>query len=80
MILFCSRHIEWNVDLVAPLYDMTKIDFSWDQKTWKRDFHADFEKVKRALLKAVALFYPDYDLPWTVRPDCSDIGAGAGAN
>ena len=77
MILFCSRHIEGYVDLVAPLYDMTKIDFSWDAKTWKRDFRADFEKVKRALLKAVSLFYPDYDLPWIVRPDCSDIGAGA---
>ena len=36
-----------------------------------------FVKVKDALLKAVALYYPDYDLPWVVRPDCSDTGAGA---
>ena len=77
MILFCSRHIEGYVHIVAPLYDMTQDNFNWDEKTWQRDYRADFQKVKETLLKAVALYYPDYDLPWTVRPDCSDVGAGA---
>ena len=45
--------------------------------TWFSDYTVDFVKVRDALLRAVVLFYPDYNLPWVKRSDCSDIKAGA---
>ena len=77
IILFCSRHIKDYVRLVAPLYEMIHKSFSWEVKTWSRDYKADFEKVKESLIKAVSLFYPDYDLDWYVDTDISERGVSA---
>ena len=40
--------------------------------------HHGFETIEPIFIKSLklALFYPDYDLPWAVRADASDIGVG----
>jgi hypothetical protein len=45
--------------------------------TWFRDYTVDYVKVRDVLLKAVASFNPDYDIPWINRSDCSNIRAEA---
>jgi hypothetical protein len=62
--------------LVAPLHDMTAKTFKWDPKTWTVDYVNVFEEFKLALVNAVSLFYPDYDLVWVLRSDASEIGVG----
>jgi putative transposase len=64
-------------DLVAPLHDMTKKTFIWTKTSWKLDYESIFQKVKEALVKAVAVFIPDYSLSWILRVDASDKAAGA---
>ena len=65
-------------DLTKNLTDMTKPNFNWDQpETWKHDYKQQFEDYKLGLQKACAIFYPNYELPWILRTDASDYGAGA---
>jgi hypothetical protein len=65
-------------DKAAPLYEMTKSSFNWsDKSSWKHDYNILFEDFKKALLKSVALYYPDYDMEWILRVDASTIGVAA---
>ena len=64
-------------NLVADLTDMTKPSFDWDEKTWKKNYRKQFEDFKQGLQKACAVFYPNYELEWTLRTDASDYGVGA---
>jgi hypothetical protein len=62
----------------APLYEMTKASFDWsDKSTWKHNYQQLFEDFKNALLKCVALYYPDYSMEWILRVDASTIGVAA---
>lgn len=64
--------------LTAPLTDMTKKGFNWnDRTTWTQDYENVFNIFKIALSKAVEIFYPDYDLEWILRTDASQLGVGA---
>ena len=40
--VFFHRFCEDFSKIMAPLGDMLHKDFNWDQKTWKRDYRADF--------------------------------------
>jgi len=41
---------------------MTHKDFDWKRDTWKHDYEADFELMKKALSQSVANHFPDYNL------------------
>ena len=60
-------------DLTGPLHQTVHKNFDWNEKTWKVDYKAQFEKFKAALQEACFIYYPDYDLPWTIQTDASDI-------
>ena len=60
----------------AILNDMTKKTFSWDKSTWTLPYEETFNKFKIDLLNAVAIYYPDYELPWILRTDASQLGVG----
>ena len=62
--------------LSAPLYDMTKKEFSWNKSKWKVDYITLFEEWKSVLANALSVFYPNYELEWVVRSDASDVGVG----
>jgi hypothetical protein len=76
--LFFKEFVPHFSSLSAPLHDMTKKTFNWsDKSTWTRDYEADFNSLKEALVQATAIFYPDYDLVWILRTDASTNGIGA---
>jgi hypothetical protein len=60
-VYFCT-FVEGYARYAAPLHDMTRSEFSWDEATWSRDYRKDFETFKEALYTAMDLIYPDFDL------------------
>jgi hypothetical protein len=75
--LFFKDFIPHYSTLVAPLNDMIKISFNWDESTWSENYRLIFEQVKLGLQDATAVFYPDYNLEWILRTDASQYGVGA---
>jgi phospholipid-translocating ATPase len=61
----------------APLNEMTHKDFDWNEAKWKKDYKRSFEELKVALMQSTANHFPDYDLPWVLRVDASDVAVGA---
>ena len=60
----------------APLHDMTKDNFVWDESTWTRDYRADFERFKETLDASMDRIYPDFTLTWILMTDASDVAVG----
>ena len=75
--LFFHYHVPNYSEWVAKLYEMTHEKFNWDPTTWTFDYRAHFEDFKGALEKALELHFPDYSLPWTLRPDAAEYAVGA---
>ena len=75
--LFFKRYVANYSDVAAKLHKMTHKDFNWDRRTWTEDYEGEFEKMKQALANSIALHFPDYSLPWTLRVDASDVAVGA---
>jgi len=75
--LFFSSFVPHYASVAAPLYDMIKNDFNWDESTWTKAYKPAFEAFKTALIDAVAIYYPDYELDWILRTDASMFGIGA---
>ena len=63
--------------LTAHLTDMTKKGFNWNKESWKHDYLQEFQNFIKGLQDACELFYPDYNLDWTLRTDASELGVGA---
>jgi hypothetical protein len=62
--------------LAAPLHDMTRSTFDWDESTWTRDYRTDFEAFKSALIESMDLVFPDFSLTWILMTDASDYAVG----
>jgi hypothetical protein len=76
--LFFKSFVPHYSDLTASLHDMTRKDFNWsDKSTWDCDYESIFETFKIALSNSLALYYPEYEWPWLLRVDASDIACGA---
>ena len=60
----------------APLTEMTLHSFSWDEKTWKTDYHQVFDSFKQDILHSFTLYHPNYRLPWFLYVDASDVAMG----
>lgn len=75
--LFMHHHIPNYSQWAAKLYEMVHQDFSWDPEAWSFDYKAHFDKFKLALVDAMVLHFPRYDLPWVLRVDASDYAVGA---
>ena len=75
--IFFSEFIPDYATKSAKLYDMTKPSFNWDQSTWKEDYLTEFENMKRSLAESVDRYFPDWDLPWILRVDASDVAVCA---
>ena len=75
--LFFKSFVPNYSSLTAPLNDMVRISFNWDEKTWSQDYRAIYEMFKQKLQEAAAVFYPDYSLDWILRTDASLHGVGA---
>ena len=76
-IIFFKNFIPNFATLTAALYEMTTEAFDWKNRaSWVKDYEAIFMQVKLILQSPSVLHYPDYDLPWLLRTDASDVGCG----
>jgi hypothetical protein len=75
--VFFKPFIVGYAHIIAPLTEMTKKDFNWDETTWSRDYRKDFENFKLRLQDATAVYFPDYTKDWILRTDASEVGVGA---
>ena len=75
--IFFSEFIPDYATKSVKLYDMTKPSFNWDQSTWKEDYLTEFENMKRSLAESVDRYFPDWNLPWNLRVDASDVAVCA---
>jgi hypothetical protein len=64
-------------ELTAPLYEMTTITFDWNSASWLKNYESLFQASKSQLVSSVALFFPDYSLPWILRTDASSVACAA---
>ena len=74
--LFFQSFVPNYAQLAAPLNEMIRKDFSWDQSTWIRDYEDDFRKLKAACNASFRLAFPDFSKRWVLRTDASIIGCG----
>jgi hypothetical protein len=67
---FCPRYS----DIAAPIFDMSKATFNWDESTWTRDYRTDFAILKKACTETlVQLSFPDYTKKWLTYSDASNV-------
>ena len=75
--LFFKNFVPDYSRIAAPLHEMTHKEFDWKEANWKKDYKSSFEELKSALVASQANYFPDYDLPWVLRVDASDVAVGA---
>ena len=74
--LFFQSFVPNYAQLAAPLNDMIRNDFVWDQSKWTRDYEDDFRKLKAACNASFKLAFPDFSKRWILRTDASKVGCG----
>lgn len=60
--------------IAAPLYHLTRKNVAW---AWNSDACTAFFQLRRALVIAPCLASPDYDRPFILHTDASELGFGA---
>jgi hypothetical protein len=75
--IFFKDFVHHFSDYTAPLHDMVRKDFDWNSSTWTKNYPEFFDLFKKALVDAVALHYPDYELDWLLQVDASDIAVSS---
>ena len=74
--LFFRQFMSNYAELTARLTDMTEKNFNWNKDAWSVDYEGAFNRFKAELMKATALFYPDYEKTWYLRVDASEDAVG----
>ena len=74
--VFFRNNIDNFAQKSAPLNDMTKKGFSWDEGTWLQDYRAIFDAFKSDILNAFAVKFPDYGRTFIMRTDASNVAWG----
>jgi transposase InsO family protein len=74
LCVYYRRFVKDFSKIAKPLYHLTKDDtkFKWDE-----DCEATFEALKVKLTSAPTLAHPDYDKPFLLYTDASNLGLGA---
>lgn len=74
--LYFKSFVEHFSTLAAPLHEMTKTGFVWNDNVWTEERVRAFEVFKQALVNSVGLYYPDYEKEFVLRTDASLEGVG----
>ena len=60
--------------LIAPLSELTSAKAKWE---WTDVHRKSFRKIKELLSKEVLLTYPNFNEPFEIHTDASDVQLGA---
>lgn len=63
-------------ELTAPLSDMTRDSFNWDESTWKIDYRQVLEELKQWCNNALKCTYADFSLEWELYVDAAKRAHG----
>ena len=63
-------------ELTAPLTDMTRVEFDWDESKWVVDYRSALTRLKEACAASFKCIYPDFESPWHVYVDASKRAFG----
>mmetsp|Transcript_10393 Transcript_10393/g.10015 ORF Transcript_10393/g.10015 Transcript_10393/m.10015 type:complete len:951 (-) Transcript_10393:1276-4128(-) len=74
--LFFMKHIPFYAEKTAPLHEMCCTGFSFDPKTWTKDYVSAFEVLKKSILAAISITIPNFDYTFILRTDASDVAWG----
>lgn len=74
MTSFYSRYISGYSDIAKPLYCLTEkgMKFSWNDSC-----NIAFNTLKKCLIEAPVLCFPDFTKPFVLTTDASNVGLGA---
>ena len=76
LLNYYREHIENFGPLTAPLAELNKDNLIWNADTWK-DYHEKcFQDLKKLMLQAPVLAYPDMNKEFHLQTDASLYGAG----
>ena len=71
---FYRRFIKYFSKIAKPLYKMLEKDAKF---SWEKDCHKSFEELKSHLTIALIVRAPNWQLPFEVMCDASDLAIGA---
>jgi transposase InsO family protein len=71
---FYRRFIQGFSDLARPLFDLTRNNSDWH---WKEAERSAFEAIRKRVVSAPILMFPDDSRPFRVEADSSDFATGA---
>ena len=74
MASYFRRHIRNFAQLAEPIVELTRGKRAF---VWRPEQQAAFETIKTCLVSAPVLALPDFDLPFVVMTDASDVACGA---
>ena len=77
---FVRRFVPNYAEITAPLVDLTRKDFATRprfKKAWGSAQNTAFAHIKRSLVSAPVLNFPDYEREFIVHVDASELGVGA---
>ena len=80
VVNFVRRFIPDYAEVTAPLVELTKKEFgkkSSFKKAWNVNHDVAFEHIKRLLVSAPVLHFPDFSREFVVHVDASETGCGA---
>lgn len=76
MCSWYRRFIRNFSDITAPMTELMKTQKS-KKFVWTNEADEAFRKLKTALVSAPVLISPDFEKPFTIQTDASDVGIGA---
>lgn len=71
---YYRRFVKDFATIAKPLYQLTEKTAKF---AWSDEAQAAFEELRHRLVTAPTLAFPDYDLPFILDTDASDVGIGA---
>ena len=79
MLNFYREHLVDFGPKTEPLAELARDDFKWDKNTWTSNpkYQQCFDELKKLMLSAPILAYPNFNESFHIQSDASKYGAGA---
>jgi hypothetical protein len=79
MLNFYREHLVDFGPKTEPLAELARDDFKWDKNTWTSNpkYQQCFDELKKLMLTAPILAYPNFNESFHIQSDASKYGAGA---